>query len=309
MGLRAEVSWCDEEPPGDILSQLRRAAFSWVKSVILLTMTPEEGMTETVVQFLQNPQRGQAVIRATWDDAPHMTPEVREAKLATIPKLQRDMRTKGIPFMGSGMVFPYPEEQILVEDIQVQDWWPRICGVDFGIDHNFAAVWVAWDRDNDCIYVYDVYCVDDKSMPDHVSVIKSHGEWIPVVWPHDGLQREKSSGKPLADLYRDEGANMRIEPFSNPPAPGQKEGEGGNSVEFGIKEMQHRMETGRFKVVRRVKDWWDEFRMYHRKDGKIVPVNDDVMSATRYAALSVRHAITRPVRTRRSVPVAGVSDW
>jgi len=32
--------------------------------------------------------------------------------------------------------------------------------------------------------------------------------------------------------------------------------------------------------------------MYHRKDGKLVKLKDDLMSATRYATMSLRHADT-----------------
>jgi hypothetical protein len=44
-------------------------------------------------------------------------------------------------------------------------------------------------------------------------------------------------------------------------------------------------------------DWFEEFRMYHRKSGadgssKVVPLKDDLMSATRYACMSLRHART-----------------
>jgi hypothetical protein len=52
-------------------------------------------------------------------------------------------------------------------------------------------------------------------------------------------------------------------------------------------EMLHRMETGRFKVFPHLLEWFKEFRGYHRKDGKIAPINDDLMSATRYAVMSV----------------------
>jgi hypothetical protein len=41
------------------------------------------------------------------------------------------------------------------------------------------------------------------------------------------------------------------------------------------------MTTGRFKVASHLKDWFEEYRNYHRKDGLIVKVRDDIMSATR----------------------------
>ncbi len=31
--------------------------------------------------------------------------------------------------------------------------WPKLWAIDFGIDHPFAAVLLAWDRDYDCVYV------------------------------------------------------------------------------------------------------------------------------------------------------------
>ena len=75
--------------------------------------------------------------------------------------------------------------------------------------------------------------------------------------------------------------------FRNPLAPGDA-GKGNNNIEPGIMEILHRMETGRFKVFPHLMEWFKEYRAYHRKDGKIEPVNDDLMSATRYAAMSIQ---------------------
>ena len=49
--------------------------------------------------------------------------------------------------------------------------------------------------------------------------------------------------------------------------------------------MLSRMQSGQFKVFDHLNDWWDEFRLYHRKDGKVVKEGDDLMSATRYAVM------------------------
>ena len=63
-------------------------------------------------------------------------------------------------------------------------------------------------------------------------------------------------------------------------------------IEPGIMEMLQRMETGRFRVFNYLREWYEEVRMYHRKDGKIVANNDDLMSATRYAVQSLKFATT-----------------
>jgi Terminase RNaseH-like domain len=48
-------------------------------------------------------------------------------------------------------------------------------------------------------------------------------------------------------------------------------------------DMLNRMQSGRFKVFKHLNDWWEEFSLYHRKDGKVVKEGDDLMAATRYA--------------------------
>jgi hypothetical protein len=37
---------------------------------------------------------------------------------------------------------------------------------------------------------------------------------------------------------------------------------------------------------------WEEFRLYHRKDGKVVKEGDDLMCATRYALMMLRFSST-----------------
>ena len=41
-------------------------------------------------------------------------------------------------------------------------------------------------------------------------------------------------------------------------------------------EMLERMQTGRLKVFSHLQDWWQEFRLYHRKDSLIVKERDDL---------------------------------
>jgi hypothetical protein len=53
------------------------------------------------------------------------------------------------------------------------------------------------------------------------------------------------------------------------------------------------VERGRFKVFSDVSnDWWEEFRLYHRKDGRVFKEGDDLMSATRYGLMMLRFART-----------------
>ena len=65
------------------------------------------------------------------------------------------------------------------------------------------------------------------------------------------------------------------------------------SVEAGLMDMLARMETGCFKVFKELNDWFEEFRLYHRKDGNVVKEGDDLMAATRHAIMMLRFASTK----------------
>jgi phage terminase large subunit-like protein len=287
MGEQVDVIWLDEEPPASIYSQaLTRTADKG--GSVYMTFTPEQGMTQIIAQFINDIKKGQELIQAGWDDAPHMTTEVRNQILQALPPHERKMREKGIPQLGSGLVFPIVEEEILCDPIDIPNHWPRLCGIDFGWDHPTACVWIAWDRDVDTVYVYDSYSMRQETIPIHASAINARGKWISVIWPQDGRQADKGSGKNLTEQYKKEGVNMCHDWFTNPPQQGMKDGTGGNSVEAGIMEMLTRMQTKRLKIFKNQSKMLEELRMYHRKDGKIVPINDDLISAMRYCIMSLR---------------------
>jgi len=237
------------------------------------------------------------MMQAGWDDAPHMTEDVKEQILAALPPHERKMREQGIPSLGSGLVFPVPEEVIKCEPFDIPDHFPRVCGMDYGWDHPTTAVWIAWDRDADIAYIYDSYSQRQEIPAVHAAAINARPKWIPVIWPRDGRQADKGSGTPLADQYRALGVNMMQGRgkswggwFTNPPVDNQQEGSGGVSLESGVMEMLERMKTGRLKIFSTQSGVFEELRMYHRKDGRIVPFKDDLISAMRYAVLSLRHA-------------------
>lgn len=227
-----------------------------------------------------------SVTRMTIDDAEHYTPEQRAAIIASYPLHEREARVHGIPSMGSGRVFPVAEELILCDPFRIPDYWPEIVGLDFGWDHPTAATRLAWDRDTDCIYVTAEYAQREATPVIHAAAIKSWGDWLPVAWPHDGLQHDKQSGETLAEAYRAQGLNMLDERATFE--------DGGHGVEAGVMDMLDRMQTGRWKVFRTCGKWMGEFRLYHREDGLIVPERDDVLCSSRYALMMKRHAVVRP---------------
>lgn len=316
MGHRINLGWMDEEPPQDIYSQYLRATIS-MDACLYITFTPEKGLTQVVNGFMNDLQKGQALISASWHDAPHLikagelTDEARQL-LAGFPPHEREMRMRGTPTYGTGLVFPFSQDQISIEPFQIPRHWPRIIGIDFGHDHPFAAALLAWDRDADTVYLTAEYKQTRVLPAVHVAAIKPWGAWIPVAWPHDGLNTEKTSGDQLRKPYADLGLSMLQARATNPPDPaqGQKEGQGGNSVEKALLDMYERMETGRWKVFSSCQQWFEEQRIYHRDEkGKLVSLRDDLLSASRYASMMLRHARTESVRQRKTEYQMGVTNW
>ena len=273
--------WFDEEPPEDVYFEgITRT--NATRGLIRLTFTPLKGMSSVVVRYLLEDSPDRAVITMTIDDAEHYTPEDRARIVASYPPHEREARTKGIPSMGSGRIFPVPEEDVLVEPFDVPKIWPQIIGIDFGWDHPFAACRMAWDRDNDCLYVIGEYRQREASPIIHSAAIKPWGDWIPVAWPHDGLQHDKGSGEQLAAQYRAQGLALTVDRATFD--------DGTNGVEAGVSEMLQRMQTGRWRVFSTCSAWLEEFRLYHRDEGLIVKERDDLLSASRYAMMMRRFA-------------------
>lgn len=283
-----DVMWFDEEPNEDIYSEgLTRT--NATGGMALMTFTPLLGMSRVVQRFVKETSPDRIVVRMGIKDALHYTDEERARIIASYPEHERKARTEGLPMLGEGAVFPVARERVEYDTFPIPAHWARICGIDFGWDHPTAAAWLAWDRDADVIYVYDCYAQAKEVPVIHAASIKSRGEWIPVAWPHDGLQHDKGSGEQLAEQYRKQGLAMLSERAMFP--------DGTNGVEAGVMDMLERMQTGRLKIASHLSSLWDEFMTYHREKGKIVKEHDDILSAVRYGLMMIRHAATEAKQT------------
>lgn len=275
--------WFDEEAPEDVyLEGITRT--NATSGSVMMTFTPLKGMSSVVARYLLEDSPDRATVTMTIEDAEHISPEERERIIASYPLHERDARTRGVPTLGSGLIFPVADEDIVVEPFKIPKHWAQIGGMDFGYDHPFGAVRLAWDRDNDVLYVTANYRSRQSTPVIHAAALRQWGSWLPWAWPHDGMHHDKGSGIQLAAQYREQGLKMLPERATFL--------DGSNGVEAGVMEMLDRMQTGRWKVFSTCAEWLEERRLYHRKDGKIVKERDDVLCASRYAMMMLRHAVT-----------------
>ena len=293
-GASLDFMWFDEEPPVDIYVE-GCTRFGATRGMSLMTFTPLEGMTDVVLRFIEGTSDQTAYVQMGTKDAPHVTPEIYHELVGKYPVHEREARMDGEPLLGSGRVFTTSVDNIKFPvDQYIPAHWGLIWGVDFGITHPFSAVLLAWDRDLDSVYVLYTYRAADELPLVHSEAIRAVAAEAPVAWPHDGHRRDPGSGARLASLYKKLDLKMlqTHAQFS----------QGGFSTEAAVLEMQQRFQKsqgpGGLQVRADLADFFEEYRMYHRKDGMLVKVRDDILSATMKALMMLRYARAVPMGAR-----------
>lgn len=220
-------------------------------------------------------------VQIDWDDVPHLSDEDKKELIASIPPHQRDARAKGIPALGSGVIYPVSEETYLVDPFEIPRHWPRAYALDVGWRWT-AAIWGAWDRDSDIVYLYSEYYGSESPPQVHADAIRSRGAWIPGTIDPAAGNRGQMDGKALMHEYIALGLDLQ-------PA--------NNEVEAGIFAVYRRLQSGRLKVFRTLNNYRSEMRLYRRDEkGRIVKERDHLMDAKRYLIMSgMGRATTEPM--------------
>lgn len=277
-----DFDWCDEEPPQDVYSEIVTRTVA-TGGMVFTTFTPLKGMSEVVMKFLNEASEDRSVVTMTIEDALHIPAEERDKIVASWPAHEREARRNGVPMLGSGRIFTVPEEVIREPRIEhIPAYWGKLWAIDFGISHPFAAVLLLYDRDADVIHVHRALRMSDAIPIVHAHPMKQIGANVPVAWPQDGTAREKGNGEALSKGYKRAGLAMLPTHATWP--------DGGISTEAAVMEMQERFSTGRLKVADDLSEFFEEYRLYHRKDGVINKIHDDILSATQKGIMMKRYA-------------------
>jgi len=213
---------------------------------------------------------------AGWHDCPHLTPEMIAEEKGRIPPHEFEARSLGKPSLGSGAVYPVPESEFVCDPFVIPDWMPQCYALDVGWKRT-AALWGAWDRDNDVVYLYGEHYRGQAEPAIHAQAIKARGAWIPGVIDPAARGRGQKDGSQLFNIYVNElGLNLTIADNTL------------TGPESGIVAVWQRLSTGRLKVFRTLLNWIKEYRFYQRdENGKIKDGQQDhLMDDTRYLVMS-----------------------
>ena len=297
-GTEVDFIWGDEEMPQDIYGEALIRLMT-TKGRILLTFTPLQGITDLVDNFLQNDQFSgvkfpKHVTVCGWKDVPHITEEEKEQMLAATPPQLREARSNGVPTVGSGLIYPVDLENIKVDDFKIPLHWMKAYGMDVGWN-NTAALFGAWDRDNDIIYLYSEHKQGEAEPNIHAKAIKARGTWMKGTIDPAARGRSQIDGENLFVLYRKEG--LKIYPADN-------------AVEAGIFEVWQRLTTGRLKIFKSCSGLLREFSLYHRdENGKIVKKHDHLLDAGRYLMLADKSLWSYPQAENKRSNVVPLKNY
>jgi phage terminase large subunit-like protein len=120
-GTEQDVIWLDEEPPLDIYTECLMRTMT-TGGLVMLTFTPLSGLSEVVLSFLPEgdlTKPAKFTVFCTWDEVPHLSQEAKDGLWRSIPPFQRDARSKGVPSLGAGAIYPVPEADITVSDFSI----------------------------------------------------------------------------------------------------------------------------------------------------------------------------------------------
>jgi phage terminase large subunit-like protein len=279
-GTEKHVVWLDEESEEGIRAECVMRLMT-TNGLLIETFTPLRGLTPIVTGYLgddaevpterKSVNGDRAMVMAGWDDVPHLSEDQKRRMHAEAEPHLKESRSKGVPSLGSGAIYPVPEAEIVVDDFTLPDHWPRAYGLDVGWNCT-AGVFGALDREADCLYLYSLHYQGQQEPSTHVAGIHGRGKWIPGVIDPAARGRSQKDGEQLLQAYTDLGLNLI-------PAD--------NSRESGLYMVHQRLATGRLKVFKSLKPWFAEYRIYRRDDkGNVIKKKDHAMDATRYLVMS-----------------------
>lgn len=281
-GTKEDLIHFDEEPPMDVYTEalMRLAGVGREPGHMILTMTPLKGRTELVMRFLGEgavPQGvvrdGRAYLSVSWDDNPHITEEEKARLRKNARPNELEARERGIPSVGTGLVYPVLHSLLLVDPFDIPKHWPRVFGMDFGWVAPTAVVFLAHDRDSDIIYVYSEYAASEMTPQSHANELFKMGvSWIPGICDPAGRQSSQLDGENLVNLYRKAGLNL---------TPATKRSDTKHRL-----ELLQRMQNGKLKIFKTLPKLINEISGYgYNEKGQTIG-SDHLLDAMLYASLN-----------------------
>ncbi|CAK9250939.1 unnamed protein product [Sphagnum jensenii] len=226
---------------------------------------------------------GKVFLLAGWNDAQHLEEEQKKNMRANMLPMEVDARTKGLPSIGSGMVYPVLEELITCDPFEIPNHYASIIGMDFGWSDPTALTFGALDRNTGILYITFEYSMSAKTPDSHLADLQTMRgadslKWAYVMADPAGQASSQKDGESLFMLYRQKGLNLV---------------KADNARSAGILTCLQMILDGRLKIFKTCPKILNEIRGYaYDEQGRLIDGNDHLLDAMRYMVGGVGHAKT-----------------
>ena len=221
---------------------------------------------------------------AGWEDAQHLDEEQKKNMMANMLPAEIEARTKGMPSIGSGMVYPVLEELITCDPFEIPKHYARIIGMDFGWSDPTAFVFGALNRDTGILYITFEYAMSGKTPDSHLADLSTMSaaeslHWATVMADPAGQASSQKDGEKLFEIYKQKGLSLA---------------KADNTRSAGILTCLQMMMDGRLKIFKGCcPKLLNEIRTYaYDSKGSIKDGNDHLLDAMRYMVSGLRYART-----------------
>lgn len=197
--------------------------------------------------------------------------------------------------LGENMVLPIGQDQITVDPFPIPAHYAKGYGLEIGQDRA-SAIFGAWDRDADILYLYAEHTLSGMTPSSHASAIEARGDWLLGAFSPAAPGRNAKDGEQLAQNYRAHG--LHIVAVNNSP-------------EAGAEALWNRLSSGRLKVFKGAcQTWLAEQARYRRSDsGAAIGADEPLIAATRSLVLSMANTMrTKPAAPRRHAGLNSLAD-
>ena len=301
-GFAWKVAWFDEQPDIDVFVEVQMRLID-NQGYIIASYYPKDEEPEMLDMLDKMPSDYCSHYEFHMEENKTLDPAEIEMHKKTMPLWMQESRLYGRSGSGEGRIFAFSRDDYVIDPFEVEPHWPRIGGLDVGLEHGTSAVALALEYINrnepPTVYVYREYLRSGNLPGVHSAALRAWGD-IEFKIDTSSHRRSPTDGKRVFDMFREDGLDI-ADAIT-------KGGSVFESIHM-INEMIAEKRLFIFSTCRELIKQMGAYRMVKAKNGamKVTERHDDTIDALRYAIMALDQA--RVPGTTTVKPIPKIVQW